>query len=477
MKRSVELLLGALAVVVVLAFVTFASAQELTPRSPIGVVTQSQHTPPHVNFVPGELVIPKTSLAQTPPAGHKFAAHTNIQFFIPNGVTPEETPPYPGYGYETPASMGCVYGLTTAVSGCNPNNTALTNPTGGSQSIAIVDAYDDPSAESDLAWFSLQFGLPLTASQIQVVWADTANSSCYYYGVPVEYSGGWEMEEALDIEWAHAMAPSAKIYLVEACSNYDTDLQQAVLVANNLVQCGLTEINPSTGVLGTCPSGSTGKGEVSISWGGSEFYGENGTGCAVTNTVLNDSCFTAANVVYFAASGDGPGVIWPSTSPNVVSAGGLTTRRNPATFNLITRSGWVMGGGGQSAVETIPSYQGGISSIVGTWRGTPDLSFNADPFTGVYVYDTFPIYGYVYQWWIMGGTSVSAPSLAGIINRAGAFAASSNAELTTIYANRANTADFTDMTSPFCGPYMGYGDGAGWDFCTGVGAVKGYAGK
>jgi kumamolisin len=430
--------------------------------------------PPHVKALPGTLVVPKSSVPQTPPTGHKFVAHTNLQFVIPGGFTPEEAPPFTGYGYETPASLGCVYGLVATVSGCNPNTT-VNVPTGGSQSIAIVDAYDDPDAAGDLAWFSLQFGVPLTVSQFQVVWADSVNSSCYGFGVPVDETGGWELEEALDVEWSHAMAPKANIYLVEACSDFDSDLQQAVLVANNLVQCGKTEINASTGVLGKCPTGSTGKGEVSMSWGGDEFSGENGaTSCAT----LDDSCFTAANVVYVASTGDAPGVIWPGTSKNVVAAGGLTTRRNPSTFNLIGSTGWALGGGGQSSIEGRPSYQSSISSIVGSWRGVPDLSFNADPYTGVWVYDTFPMDEFnFFQWWTVGGTSVAAPSIAGIINRAGAFAASSNAELTTIYANKAVTADFTDITSAYCGPYMGFTAVAGWDFCSGVGADKGYAGK
>jgi subtilase family serine protease len=350
-------------------------------------------------------------------------------------------------------------------------------PTGGSNTIAIVDAYDDPAAPGDLAWFSLQFGVPLTLPQFNVVWASTANSSCYLTGVPIDPTGDWEVEESLDIEWAHAMAPKATIYLVEACSEMDTDMQQAVLVANNLVQCGKTEIG-SDGTLGTCPAGSTGKGEISMSWGGGEFIGENASdGCAS----LDDSCFTAKNVVYVAAAGDAPGVVWPGTSPSVVSAGGLTNRRNPATFAFESQTGWVDAGGGQSAIEAQPSYQAisGVQSVCGkTWRCVPDVSFDADPFTGVYVYDTFPIEGYEYvQWAVVGGTSLSAPALAGIINSAGSFAASSSAELTTIYKNMGNSKDFTDITSAYCGYYMGFTAGTGWDFCTGVGAVNTYAGK
>ena len=69
------------------------------------------------------------------------------------------------------------------------------------------------------------------------------------------------------------------------------------------------------------------------------------------------------------------------------------------------------------------------------------------------------------------------PILAGIVNRAGSFAASSNAELTSIYADKALTADYTDITAAYCGPYQGLATGTGWDLCTGVGVVKGYAGK
>lgn len=475
MKRLLQLCAAAAAVVLVCTWAIPATAQEdvVVNQTVSGSATSTTGlaVPAH-NRKQSVLVIPQSSVAQTPPTGHKFAAHTNVRFLIPGGFTPNELPPFLGYAYETPASLGCVYGLVTVVSGCNPN-TVTTNPTGGSQSIAIVDAFDDPEAEGDIAWFSVQFGLPLKSGQFQVVWANTAASSCYFSGVPVDFSGGWELEESLDIEWSHAMAPGATIYLVEACSNFDSDLQQAVLVARNLVQCHNTEINGS-GVVGTCPS-VTGKGEVSMSWGGGEFLGENASNACAS---LNDSCFTGTNVVYFASSGDSPGVEWPSASPNVVSAGGLTTRRNNSTGNLIGSTGWVDAGGGPSGIEARPSYQSSVSTVVGVARGTPDLSFDADPYTGVWVYDTFPINEFqYYQWWIVGGTSVAAPSLAGIVNRAGAFAASTNAELTTMYANKAVTTDFTDFSSGFCGPYMGFSGLVGYDFCTGIGGDKGYVGK
>jgi subtilase family serine protease len=472
--------MAVVAAVFVFAFAMSGLAQVLKPGSPRVPSNPTQLTSLRAPSAPGTLFIPKSSQTQTPPAGHRFAANTNVEVFIPHGLNPDETPPFPNYGYETPASLGCHYGLVSggsATAACNPNSTVV-DPTGGSKTIAIVDAYDDPAAPGDLAWFSLQFGLPLSASQFQVVWANTANSSCPVNlgdGVPTDYSGGWELEESLDIEWAHAMAPSANIYLVEACSNYDSDLQQAVLVANNLVQCGQTEINPTSGVLVTCPAGSTGLGEVSMSWGGSEFAGENASDSCAT---LDDSCFTAPGVVYFAATGDGPGVIWPSTSPNVVSAGGTTIRRDPGTFNFLQETAWVFSGGGVSAIEPKPSYQSPISNNPTASRGVPDLSFDSDPYTGVYVYDTFPVDGIeYYEWLIVGGTSVSAQALAGIVNRAGSFAASSNAEITNIYNNRTNTAAITDITVGYCGYYMGFPTLSHWDYCTGVGVPNGYTGK
>jgi len=479
MKRSFKFSLTLATALLLPGVAKSTMAQDVKVEPTLGVAEQSKANVPHYPSAKGTLFIPQSSQQQTIPAGHKFAAHTNVQLYFPHGLTPDEAPPFPGYAYETPASLACHYGLVTVGAGiapnCNPNLTTVA-PTGGSKTIAIVDAFDDPSAPGDLAWFALQMGVPLTStSQFEVVWANPVTSSCFGSGVPTDFTGGWEVEESLDIEWAHAMAPSAKIYLVEACSNFETDLQQAVLVANNLVQCGATEINSTTGVLGACPGGSAGKGEISMSWGGGEFVGENASDKCAT---LDDSCFVTPGVVYFASSGDSPGVEYTSASPNVVAAGGTSVRRNAITGNFEAEAAWVFTGGGQSAKEARPSYQASISATVGAFRGVPDLSFDADPYTGVWVYDTFPVLGFeYYEWLVVGGTSVASPSLAGIVNRAGAFAASSNAELTTIYANKAVATDITDITNGFCGFYMGFTVGAGWDFCTGVGVDKGYTGK
>jgi len=486
MKRSIEFVLVATAVVL-FGFATSLLAQESVIGSPIGNPDPPEAAPVHYPSAPGTLVIPKSSLPQPTPAGHKFAAHTNVEALIPAGIEPNEAPPFPGYGYETPASLACVYGLITAgFAGCNPYNAPAANPIkGGAKSIAIVDAYDDPSAPGDLAWFSLQFGLPLALPQFKIVYANNTNSFCVGQVPPVDFSGGWEIEESLDVEWSHAMAPSADIYLVEACTNSDTDLQQAVLVANNLVACGNSGINSTSFVLTVC-STPTLNGEVSMSWGGGEFIGENASDSCATP---DDSCFTMPGVVYFASSGDSPGVIWPGTSPNVVSAGGLSNRRNAVTFNIVSAgdSTWVDAGAGESAIETIPSYQSGNAVVTAIcnagFRCVPDVSFDADPNTGVYVYDSFPIEGVVFgPWWVVGGTSVSSPALAGIINNAasksGTWYASTNAELTKIYGEIPSASYFTPIVSGFCGEYMGFtAVPGGYNFCTGGGAVHSYNGK
>lgn len=448
---------------------------------PGSILANNSPTQSTAAMAPGRIFVPKSSV---PPVTQGTTnktrmMQTNVEINLPSGWQSDKavppgpfytpTPPYSGYAYETPASLGCIYGLTPAVSGCNPN-TVTTAPTGGSKAIAIVDAYDDPFAGPDLAYFSSQFGLPFDPPQLQVVYEDGVEPT-------VDTTGGWEMEESLDIEYAHAMAPNATIYLVEAQSASLSDLLTSVEIASNLVRCGQTE-QVGYGAPGTCPTSSTGTGEVSMSWGGGEFSTES----------ADDTVFSTTGVVYLASAGDDPGTYWPCTSPNLICAGGTTTRRNPSNGNFIGESAWALAGGGLSLYETRPSYQSSISTIVGSARGVPDLSADSNPVTGVWVYDSF---GYALDyydptlanagWEIVGGTSAASPMLAGIVNNAAtrnsSFAASSNAELTTMYTNKAVTGDFRDIGQGQCGPYNGYGTATGWDVCTGIGSDQGFAGK
>jgi subtilase family serine protease len=393
----------------------------------------------------GTVVIPAASRSSAADLGVR--AHANVRFIKPELESPSEAPPFPGYAYETPASLACLYHVVAPIRGCNPIETTNT-PSGGSQTIAIVDAYDYPTATADLEYFAKQFGLPFDSSKFSVVYAGSSAPA-------QDPTGGWELEEALDIEYSHAMAPNATLYLVEAKSDSFNDLFAAVLVANNLVSCGHKA---------TCPAGSSGKGEVSMSWGGSEFVGE----------TAGDPFFTTPGVVYFAAAGDSPGVIYPCASPNVVCAGGTSTARDQNTGNLIQEITWTDAGGGISALEPIPRYQASnffVAYQLGGYRGVPDLSADANPDTGVWIWDTTPYDSTETGWFIVGGTSVATPLLAGIVNSTGHFASSSVDELNNLYGIR-NQASYNDTTYGACGYYSGTFAMPGWDLCTGFGSPR-----
>jgi kumamolisin len=393
-------------------------------------------------------IIPPSSIAHPGDAGVR--AHTNL--ILPGtgpmvGTPATSGPPFPGYFYETPASLACIYKLVTPVTGCDPN-TVTSNPSGGGKAIAIVDAYNDGNAYTDLQNFSTQFGLtPITPSSFQVVYAPHGGStpgSCSGSGTEPGTAAlyGWDIEESLDIEYAHAMAPAATLYLVEAQTNSLVDLYCAVTVASNLVAAA-------------------GGGEVSMSWGSGEYSTE----------TSSDAIFKTPNVVYFAATGDSPGVGYPSTSPFVVAVGGTSLSTNASTGAFLSENTWQSAGGGISAYEAKPSYQDGVTGITGTNRHVPDVAADANLYTGVWVLDSLDLGAGT--WYFVGGTSVATPVMAGIVNAAGGFAASSHAELTTMYAG----SGFTDLTYGDCGPYMSYFAKAGWDLCTGLGSPKTYAGK
>ena len=398
-----------------------------------------------VSFTPtaASVTVPASSLAGPNDAG--VTAHTYVSFLAPA----YHGPPAVGLYYETPASLACLYALAPAVPGCNPF-AAKINPSGGSRAIGIVDAYDNPNAYGDLSTFNAQFGVEaINPSSFIVVYASkggAAPGSCTGPATrpPPAAGTGWDLEADLDIEYAHAMAPLANLYLVEAQSNSFSDLLCAVSVAGNLVAA-------------------QGGGEISMGWGGAEFPAE----------LLIDPVFTKAKVVYFAAAGDAPGTGYPAVSPNVVAAGGTSTSRNPGTGNFEFENTWQLGGGGLSAYESRPAYQNGIATIVGTQRGVPDISSDGNPYTGVWVFTS--TYFSTPAWVPVGGTSAASPVWAGIVNNAGSFAANSAAELTKLYGD--SSAALNDITHGTCGPYMGYKATAGWDFCTGRGSPHTYPEK
>jgi subtilase family serine protease len=250
--------------------------------------------------------------------------------------------------------------------------------TGAGQTIAIVDAFYDPNAASDLATFDSTYSLPAFNQPGGPTFQQVSQTG----GSPTSLTqnSGWGGETVLDIEWAHAIAPSANILLVEASSNSNTNLFAAVAYARS---------QPGVSV-------------VSMSWGGSEFSSE--TGAPYTADLSTPSGH--AGVAFVASSGDGgAGTIFPAISPRVLSVGGTTL--NLSNGNYGSETAWSGSGGGASKYFSKPSYQTAYS---GTQRGGPDVAYDANPNTGFSVYNTYD--GGFEQ---IGGTSAGAPQWAALI--------------------------------------------------------------
>jgi kumamolisin len=341
------------------------------------------------------------------------------------------SPPASGYYVETPSSLECVYQITTRTYGCDPNQVTMTAD-GGKKMIAIVDAFDYSKVTADLSAFSAQFGLPAPSA--------TNFDRINLGSVAGNGDGtGWDMEAALDIQYAHAMAPRAKIVLVEAVSDSDVDLFNAVTYAANLVK-------------------NAGGGQVSMSWGGAEYSAETGF----------DSYMATPSVVYYAASGDTSGTSYPCTSPNVVCVGGTAHSRNAQTFAIETQWPWVDEGGGTSPYEKAPAYQSKLTGS-GGYRMAPDVAAIADPNNSVWVYNS-TYYGSP-TWFNVGGTSLATPVTAGLDNHVGNFQASSFQYLTYLYGDAAGVAR-GNVTAGYCGVAYGFVATKGWNVCAGWGVPK-----
>jgi subtilase family serine protease len=328
----------------------------------------------------------------------------------------------------TPAQIRAAYGISSIVfSGASG--------TGAGQTIAIVDAYSDPNIASDLAVFDSTFGI--SAPPRFSILNQNGQSS----NLPgADSSGAWALETALDVEWVHAIAPEANIVLVEANSANTSDMFAAVYTASRI----------------------SGVSVVSMSWGTQGgFSGENSY----------DSYFNVPGVTFVASTGDSKSPAdYPAESPYVVAVGGTSLNLNGSSYG--SESAWSDSGGGLSTYEGRPSYQNGVAGVVGSVRGTPDVSFDADPNTGVYVYDTYNNSAYGSNWLEVGGTSLGAPAWAGLIAiadqgrvNAGLSTLSSTQTLNTLYS--VPSSDFHDVTSGGNGTYSAT---AGYDLVTGLGS-------
>jgi len=294
---------------------------------------------------------------------------------------------------------------------------------GGKGTIAIIDAYDDTSIEKDLNDFSTTFGLPSCT---------TANSCFEKHKMSAKESNnsGWALETTLDVEWAHAIAPTAKILLIEAPTPSGANFLNAIDYATS-----------RSDVV-----------SVSMSFGGAEFSEE---------TSL-DSHFNSKNgAVFFASAGDnGSGASWPASSPNVIGVGG-TTLKISSSGSLSSETAWSGSGGGISAYEKAPAFQKNYSiPKSGGMRAIPDVAYDADPASGFSI-----VRGGV--WRVVGGTSAGAPQWAAIA------ALGSGANNANFYSDKASSGSrqyFHDIVSGTNGD-CGYvcNARAHYDYVTGLG--------
>jgi kumamolisin len=470
MKWKLSIVVG----VVLLAFGAMAQdVDRVQGKASAGTVPEAAPAGPH------DWVVPAGSIQRPEDAG--IRAHTNIVFRSldggnqptqvmdpdtrPAGVSPEQF-----RQVEMPASLGCIYEDSPKKysTGCIVPATLKGSKgpiAGGGGAIALVEAGDDPTAASDLAFFDKYVGLPTaTFIKIQMTNSCSAPPPCSNFG--------WCAEDALDEEYSHFYSSKAAIIMVEACSSSTSDLLAAETEAFDYIAANYAY------------------GEVSNSWGEGEFSSQ-GSYDPIFSSWGNGLYGYKVNA--FASSGDGGcGVIWPSSDPWVIAAGGSGVYRN-SNGTLNYEGCWAGSGGGPSTVETWAQTFTGWNS--GPWadfqypifgenaRQTPDFGLNADPDSGVWLYSV-TAFGSSAPWsccW--GGTSESSPGLAAVVNRA-------NNELSTCYFNPVNsTCYFTNQednllysqlptataySQNFYSPDSGSNGGScvvayGWDQCTGVG--------
>jgi subtilase family serine protease len=307
---------------------------------------------------------------------------------------------------------------------------------GGKGTIALIDAYDDANMESDLAVFDKQYNLP----------ACTTANGCFEkhkMATSTASNSGWAMETSLDVEWAHAIAPGAKILLVEAKTPSGANLMSAIDYAASRKDVVA----------------------VSMSWGGAEFSDE----------LSEDPHFVSkANpgMAFFASSGDdGTGASWPASSPNVIGVGG-TSLELASSGTLIAESAWSGSGGGVSAYEKEPAWQTAYKiSKANGMRAIPDVSYDADPASGYPIYiSTGTGTKAKGAWDTVGGTSAGSPQWAAIQALGG------TAALAKFYTDKASAATlsyFRDITSGSNGDCQYYCDARKrYDYVTGLGSPQ-----
>lgn len=361
----------------------------------------------------------------------------------------------------TPAQIRAAYGLADLPASGATVSTAAAALLGAGQTIYVIDAYHDATALSDLNQFSTKFGLPTCAgvtipTTASLPLAPPPSKACTFsvvYGTfssamtstAPAYNSGWAPESKLDVQWAHAIAPYARIVLIELPGSMSPYILGGVALATAM-----------------------GPGVVSMSFGSPEG----------SSSSTMDSKFSGTGMTFVAASGDsGSQVLWPAVSPYVLGVGGTSMNWSGATR---TEVAWSDGGGGISSYQTLPGWQGNMSVGGSTLakRAAPDVAFNADPMTGQYVALTAPGSNTT-NWNAYGGTSIAAPQWAGLIAVANAARVAASKSVlgdfhSTLYASIGKVpgtyaAAFHDITQGANGTCAACSTTPGYDAVTGWG--------
>jgi subtilase family serine protease len=321
-------------------------------------------------------------------------------------------------GYN-PTDLQAAYGLAAA---------AASN--GATQTIAIVDAYNDPNAENDINVYRRQFGIPECTTANGCFRKVSQTGTTTY----PKSDASWSQEISLDLDMASAICPKCKILLVEATTPSFANLAAAVDQAAKL-----------------------GATVISNSYGGPEYSSE----------VADESHFNHPGIAITVSSGDnGYGVEFPAASRYVIAVGGTNLKKSTSSRGW-TETAWTGAGSGCSAYIAKPSWQ----TDAGCARRTvSDVSAIADPNTGVAVYDSYAYRGSS-GWMVFGGTSVSAPIIASVYALAGNATSQNYAQ--GVYTSRASLNDVLSGSNGSCGGSYLCTATTGYDGPTGNGTPNG----
>ncbi len=383
-------------------------------------------------------------LVPTPATAADLQAEAAVQGVGARGAaSPAVTYPHPFAGFLTPQSLHAAYSL--------PSET----PASTLQTVAVIDAFDDPTVEADLAVYDEQFGLPPC----------TAANGCFHklneqgHASPLPHKNGeWAGEISIDVQMAHAICQGCRVLLVEASSEEFSDLGAAV---NAAVAAGATEISNS-------------------------YAGPEEPAFASIYDEFNSDFYEHPKLVIAASSGDcgyldevcgGHAADFPADAPNVLAVGGTSLTEKKSTWSS---SVWEEGGSGCSQLFTAPSWQSSVDDFAatgcGSERSIADLAAIGDPNTGVDVYDSTPERGGASTGWtVFGGTSVGSPIVAAEFALAGG---SQNVDFpaATVYSHAGDSSALYDViagSNGSCGKTIACKAAVGYDGPTGVGSPVG----